>query len=563
MNFAIRPLLWLPLLWGCSAPPHNPLSRHILPVGVDGQLVPLARVETGQPQSELDALTESQYLDRLLAAAEAAAEHRAERRRSAQRGRETEPHESAIHVPLLVHVHGGLVGRGAAAEQADRLISAIEAEDTEWFYPLFVHWNSGGLHTTWTRHRNLRQGRRWTGLLAPLSMPVLVATDLLRGVARAPMSITYQYLRDGGVALRVLTGFEPLRSTRDAEAVAIAMADAPALPGDDLTYDVRPASYRRTVLEHGLRLLAYFPTQVVLKLPTQVLILEGLGHSGWTEMRRRAGQLSWRPETYETELDGRGSSELRRVVQSPTRTASDHGAPPPEIEPHGPNGLLAELFRAIAARALDDSYRYSVTIVAHSMGAIAVNDALEAFGNPRQEPTWDPWSLVDRIVYMAPACTVGEAADSLVPFLQRWPKAQFHYLALHPIAEADEFNYLDTLPRGSLLEWIDVYYSEHATHDERVFGKWTNAMLGLRRFSAVRERVHFKCFDVEPGHIPQRHGDFNHLPFWRAVCYGTGARPSGPPPTPRSDPPPEPPAAGPEPGGSFPADWLEQWLGEP
>jgi hypothetical protein len=166
------------------------------------------------------------------------------------------------------------------------------------------------------------------------------------------------------------------------------------------------------------------------------------------------------------------------------------------------------------------------------MGSIAVNDSLRSLDDAIERSNGR--LSVPRIVYMAPACSTIQAADALVPFLAHSARrvsaaaasksatpTQFHYLALHPVAEADETNVGDLVPRGSLLEWIDVYYTNPATVPERVFGKWTNAIPALPLFAPVAEQVHFKAFDVDGAAFPQKHGQFHKIPFWTREAYGT------------------------------------------
>jgi hypothetical protein len=150
---------------------------------------------------------------------------------------------------------------------------------------------------------------------------------------------------------------------------------------------------------------------------------------------------------------------------------------------------------------------YQIVLVGHSMGAIVLNEALTHFQN----------LPVTRIVYMAPACSIHAAEHCLLPFLFRNRNVQFHLLTLHPLAEADEWNVFDIVPRGSLLEWIDNFFSAPTTHDERRLGKWANVLPALRLFARepVRGRVTIKAFGVEGDSIPQQHGQFNRCPFWK------------------------------------------------
>jgi len=137
---------------------------------------------------------------------------------------------------------------------------------------------------------------------------------------------------------------------------------------------------------------------------------------------------------------------------------------------------------------------------------------------------------------MAPACSVAEAARALVPFLRRKQMecaaevgqysfqssrlrgpTKFWLLTLHPLADASEIypEFLDLPARGSLLEWIDDWYTSASHPLDRTFGKWNNALPAIHLFESVFEQVHFKAFGVDGDSKPQRHGDFNTCPFWR------------------------------------------------
>ncbi|MEM8710385.1 MAG: hypothetical protein AAGG01_05500 [Planctomycetota bacterium] len=188
---------------------------------------------------------------------------------------------------------------------------------------------------------------------------------------------------------------------------------------------------------------------------------------------------------------------------------------------------MPALFQAMGRR----EETFELFLVAHSMGAIAFNEGMETLRSVMDESNGKV--VVNRVVYMAPACSVGEAAESLVPLLKESETTQFYLLTLHPVAEADEINLYDAVPRGSLLEWIDHYYTNPATHTELVFGKWSNAVPALNLFAEVRRQVHFKAFSVGPDSVPVAHGQFHSIPFWRDEALSTTGE------------------------MNYPADWLE------
>ncbi len=119
---------------------------------------------------------------------------------------------------------------------------------------------------------------------------------------------------------------------------------------------------------------------------------------------------------------------------------------------------------------------------------------------------------------MAAACSIREFVESVVPYLMDHEKARFFNLCLHPVAEAGQIPYklIDLLPRGSLLEWIDNFFSAPHTLMDRRLGKWNNIMQATHVIpEKVRGQVTIKAFGVGNGQdTPQMHGQFNEIAFW-------------------------------------------------
>jgi hypothetical protein len=100
--------------------------------------------------------------------------------------------------------------------------------------------------------------------------------------------------------------------------------------------------------------------------------------------------------------------------------------------------------------------------------------------------------------------------------------------AWHPANDsAETYTYISPVlepfsPQGSLLEWIDDYYSSTETDYGRTLGKWDNAILGTKGYLERREsdnlkqQIHIKGFGVgdEETHGPQHHGGFDQMRFW-------------------------------------------------
>ncbi len=151
---------------------------------------------------------------------------------------------------------------------------------------------------------------------------------------------------------------------------------------------------------------------------------------------------------------------------------------------------------------------WNITLIGHSMGTIVANQVLREF----------PELPIDQIVYMAAACSVRDYEDSVIPFLKAHQNTNMHHLLLHDFAEirdqyAIKFDFLELAPSGSLLVWIDNYFTTPSTLRDRTAGRFDNLLLFLGDTpESVRKRVHVKTFGVgrkiEPTD-PQHHGSFN------------------------------------------------------
>jgi hypothetical protein len=153
------------------------------------------------------------------------------------------------------------------------------------------------------------------------------------------------------------------------------------------------------------------------------------------------------------------------------------------------------------------------------MGCIVANELIRRHGDRLP---------ISNIIYLAAACGVDEFDRTVIPFLLRHSETEFYNLCLHPANDTSELavRWLRGIaPRGSLLDWIDYYYSANETDYGWTLGKWDNAILGSKRFLTVGSRanqeqlkaqVHMKCFGYGPEleYGPQHHGGFDNWTFW-------------------------------------------------
>ena len=108
------------------------------------------------------------------------------------------------------------------------------------------------------------------------------------------------------------------------------------------------------------------------------------------------------------------------------------------------------------------------------------------------------------IVYMAPACTIRDFTESVIPFmeLKNHSDSQFFDLSmLHPSAETLEAEFYELIPRGSLLCWIDDFLGSPQTPLDRTLGAADNILQVPYVFpQSLRGRVAIKAFALEcPG----------------------------------------------------------------
>ena len=99
-------------------------------------------------------------------------------------------------------------------------------------------------------------------------------------------------------------------------------------------------------------------------------------------------------------------------------------------------------------------------------------------------------------------------------------ETNFYNLMLHPYAESGEKNFFDTFPpRGSLLEWLDDYFTEPRTLLDRRMGKYFNMIQAIHTINPlVRNRIYLRHFDVgSNSNYPQKHGEFDDkkFQFWK------------------------------------------------
>lgn len=425
---------------------------------------------------------------------------------------------------VIIFVHGGLNSYEGARDRAVDLgrtlvdFRQVENPDARQrrlledphsdYYPLFVIWTSNLKQSLASHTLRVRDGQRVSLGRGMLGAPFVTATTLGRGVANYPhvwFKQALKFLRFGSPEMHSSVGlYEELCHIRedDPEAVRLYWPHRERRSFDALVG--RAALTART----GITGLAVSP------------IVSEFGRAAWDNMRRNA------LNSFHTPMERQLPREVDRTL---VEERMDY--------PVDGNGTLAVFFSQLAEslETLPNSSRLEVSLVGHSMGTIVIN---EAFLSSLKEKR-----VVDNVVYLAAACSLRDFELSVIPYLEFSRSTEFYNLTLAPQNEYDEMNFADLPHRGSLLDWIDAFYSSPATFDERRLGKFENSLHFLHRVPVdVRGRVSMKAFGIgrlpesredygaaldNPG--PQRHGDFSDFDFWDPRFWKAVGPPEYPP----------------------------------
>jgi len=252
---------------------------------------------------------------------------------------------------------------------------------------------------------------------------------------------------------------------------------------DDRTFNEKALS--------GSTYILFLPIRMFVAAP----LIDGFGTASWDTMLRRT-QLLFRSET-----------EFGK--NSPTEET----------------GGLTRFMTRFKEEIKQDPDHWEITLVGHSMGAIVLNEMIRRY----------PDLHYQKIIYMAPACSIRDFESSVIPYLKKHSDTEFYGLSLNRIGEERErfessfLPYIDPAIRGSLLSWIDLFLANPLTFSDRTLGKYANFIRAEQIFPAdVRGRVHLKEFNVGKRHRfqePQKHGEFDEIgeryqfKFWNPDFY--------------------------------------------
>jgi pimeloyl-ACP methyl ester carboxylesterase len=394
---------------------------------------------------------------------------------------------------IVLFIHGGLNTFSSSIGRAIDLTDSMEKESC---YPIFIIWKSEPFSTYWEHLWKVRQGRVIRGWVPrSLALPFVFTTDLAIGLAKSPVVIFANVWTD----IKTMSpGFDANLDSIYSEVVR-----------QNKTVPNPIDIYRGN---NGLRFwnrCAYF-SKYALTFPLKWAsdpIIDGLGTPNWDIMLRRTSTLFRTNDEFDISKIRCDSAKRAFHLRSK------------------PTGALSRAMDYLSKKMESDNV-VKVDLIGHSMGTIVANNILVNF----------PDMKFNNIIYMAAACRVKDFNDYVIPYLKNHDSdldempTHFYNLSLHPMAERRETNVslfdVDLFQRGSLLEWIDNFFSKPNTTEERTFGKYENVMQCIHMIPEERRgQITFKIFGTGK-HMkkdPQTHGSFTEFNFWDPKFWSTDA----------------------------------------
>lgn len=411
---------------------------------------------------------------------------------------------------LLVYVHGGLNSYQATDQKIhDGLARDIMMDPDDWHYPLFISWKSDAL-SNWGEHLfRLREGKKANAFVGALGSPFILMVDVATTVGRFPATLWYQVSNEKD---RLASRGRLPKSWRSGawKTANRRLCDEESC-GDEQRWFYAPEdddsiNLTANLSEYHNRLWPSVGrgTQQVLTVPARYT-LGSVWHSG-------VSSASWKV------------MKRRTLTQFFPASDFDDRWQPKGIQPV-PGG---HIFRQILALSETPADRPDLTLIGHSMGAMVINGALQRF-----QKQWQDSRMIDDVVYMAAAASIEDSLAALKPILAApdpdSDAVNFYNLTLNRIAEVSEVHLGGLIPTGSLLISIDQHHERPEHPLRRTFGSEVNVLSSITLIQeALRDAegaLVFKAFDRYEGSLPQQHGDFGKIPFWRKETWQLSTQP--------------------------------------
>ena len=358
---------------------------------------------------------------------------------------------------IVIFIHGGLNTLAGTNARSHAITCDIMESGA---YPIFIGWNSSFASTYRDHLFWIRRGNDFSYLGALLS-PFVLAADVVNGVIESPISLAIHGYRVIGEGMRVHgVGLDGARAARD--------SNPQVTVGDfDESKHIRVQPLVLGLITLPLRVVA-------------TPFMRGIGPPAWEMMQRRI-RLMIEPE------------------------AESH-AGRPRAHPKG----MTRFFESLAEfqdREEANGRSWEIDVVGHSMGSMVINELLhQELSRGRHLPEFR------RIAYLAPACSVLEFEQSVLPYLRAHDHTEAFVLTL-PF----QGDVMELWANGSLLLWIDDNFAHPVSEIDHTLGRLPNVLLGLHRIPEdLQPRVFVRpSGDTSPGaYAPQTHGAFSQDGFW-------------------------------------------------
>ena len=353
-------------------------------------------------------------------------------------------HDSACdgRLHLLIIVHGGMNDYGDSGKHVtDLLPSPISPPirpvgtypsggllNNTCYYPLFLNWNSAFGDSIKDDLIRFRFGERdkW---FARSTAPIIATSRVFSSAMDIPASLFHQ-----GVTMR--------------DGIVGAAHEGDPMAG--------------IAIDTLVNLPSYFLSMLMLP------ITEGFGAPAWGIMKRRVDEATG---SVAPAQDTRPTGAARTLIQALRKSIVMKSSCSPVQPSSSSDGKFCWG---------NTSTEVTVTLVGHSMGAMVINRLLQTIEDPLL-PSKHPGLPIERIVYLAPACSINEAEQLLMPYLDRHQSTHFWLFTLNKRDESREipFNGLAVfVPRGTLLAWIDTFLENEVGPGEGRLG-WVKYLEGF------------------------------------------------------------------------------------
>lgn len=315
-----------------------------------------------------------------------------------------------------------------------------------------IGWEAGAI-TNYVDHLLfIRNGER-RPFLGPVTSPLIFVEDAARSVAHAPRATAESVMIQATVPIQAVSGEEKAYYTNLA----------------NLQLMKNGINIKLTGESRGLGAKQIASILNPIKFATAPFV-DGFGRGAWNSMSRRTEQLVFKETSFNKKKNSKTAvSKFLKLVN-------------------------------------DSTYNPEITIIGHSMGSMVANNILVRNPNLNYKD----------IVYMGAAATLNDIESKVVPTLLKNPDAHFYNLSLDPYLEISESTALDSVPRGSLLIWIDTYLSSIKSFTDKTSGGWFNIIRAADTIfpDSVKNRVYLTKFGFHTG--PQKHGEFDEFKFWNS-----------------------------------------------